>query len=774
MKKLLPLSYLTMSLLASGSSLYAEPAAKESDLILWYEKPATRWIDALALGNGRLGAMVFGGTAAERIGLNEDTLWSGGPYEPSTEVDPKTRDEIKRLMFEGKFRDAQNLSNKLQGTPNSQSSYQTIGELKLDFPGHEKATDYRRELDISTAIATVSYQSEGVEFRREVFVSPVDQAVVIRITADKPGKVNFSTTYESPLEHEVTAAGNQVKITGKNGDLLNRHTKKVEVAGALRFESRVRVTAEGGEVSAADGKVTVTGADSAILFIASATNFKRYDDVSGDPTAANTTTLTKLQERSFETVRKDHVAEHERLFGRVKLDLGRSPAADVPTDQRIRNFGKQPDPALVALHFQFGRYLLISSSRPGSQPANLQGIWNEQLMAPWGGKYTVNINTQMNYWPAAVTNLSETTEPLFRMVGEIANGSGPKTARRTYQAAGWVLHHNTDLWRPSAPIDTAFWGQWQTGGAWLTVQLWDNWRFSEDRKQLEALYPILKGSARFFLDTLVEEPDHQWLVTLPSNSPEHSFEKNVTVTYGPAMDMQILRDLFTACIDAATTLDVDAELRKTWQATRARLAPNQIGSKGQLQEWIKDWDFNEICEPNHRHMSPFYGVFPGFDITPDNKEIFTAASVLAERRAASGMGWANAWRIGIWARLLDSAKAGEFVDLMLAKWTEANLFDKPSVQLDGNWGFTAGVAEMLLQSHRGGLDLLPAWPMDKWPDGSITGLRARGGHEVDIEWKAGKLVRAKVRTKSPDLPRIRLAGEFIDPAKDPRIEIIFN
>lgn len=745
--------------------------AKEEDLTLWYEKPATRWIDALALGNGRLGAMVFGGTAAERIGLNEDTLWSGGPYEPSTEVDPKTREEIKRLMFEGKFREAQNLSNKLQGTPNSQSSYQTIGELLLNFPGHENATDYRRELDISTAIATVTYQVGGVHFQREVFVSPVDQAVVVHITADKPGKVNLSATYASPLEHEVTSAGDQLRITGKNGDLLNRQTKKVEVAGALRFESRARLTTDGGTVSAADGKLTVTGADSATLFVVSATSFKRYDDVSGVPAAANTATLAKLQERTIEAMRKDHVAEHARLFGRVKLDLGRTPAADLPTDQRIRDFGKQPDPALVALHFQFGRYLLMSSSRPGSQPANLQGLWNEQLMAPWGGKYTVNINTQMNYWPAAVTNLSETTEPLFRMVGEVANGSGPKTAHRTYQANGWVLHHNTDLWRPSAPIDSAFWGQWQTGGAWLAVQLWDTWRFSGDRKQLETLYPILKGSARFFMDTLVEEPEHKWLVTLPSNSPEHSFEKNVTVSYGPTMDMQILRDLFTACIDASTTLGVDSDLRKTWQTTRERLAPDQIGAKGQLQEWIKDWDFNEACEPTHRHMSPFYGVFPGFDITPDNKDVFAAARVLAERRGSAGMGWANAWRIGIWARLLDSAKAGEFVDLMLAKWTEANLFDRPSVQLDGNWGFTAGVAEMLLQSHRGAIDLLPAWPMDKWPDGSIAGLRARGGHEVDIEWKKGELVRAVIHADSRDIPPIRYAGKLLDPRRDPRMVV---
>ena len=733
------------------------PEAASAGLVLWYKQPATRWIDGLALGNGRLGAMVFGGIAREQIGLNEDTLWSGGPYEPSTPVGPETHEEIKHLMFEGKYREAQNLANKLQGTPNSQASYQTIGEVQIDFPGHEKATDYRRQLDLETAISTVAYDLDGVTYCREVFVSPVAQVVVVRLTASRPGMLTFTARYNSPLETKCVAEAADLVLTGKNGDIVRRSDKEIIAKGALSFESRTRVVTTGGTLSPAGDELTVAGADSATLYIASATSFKRYDDVSGDPDAANRATLAGIGNISYAALRSAHIAEHQRLFGRVRLDLGRTPAADLPTDERVRNFAKQNDPALVALHFQFGRYLLLSSSRPGTQPANLQGIWNDQLLAPWGGKYTVNINTEMNYWPAQVTNLAETEEPLFRMVSEVAQASGTRTARRTYNAGGWVLHHNTDLWRPAAPIDSAFWGQWQTGGAWLAVQLFDSWRFSRDRAYLEKLYPILKGAAQFFLETLVEEPEHGWLVTLPSNSPEHEYEKNLTASYGPSMDMQILRDLFSACIEASEALGLDADLRKRWSSTRAGLAPNQVGKAGQLQEWIKDWD-SDAVDTKHRHMSPLYGIYPGFDISAADPKIFAAARKLTEMRDAGSMGWANAWRICIWARLLDAGKAYSFIELMLAKWTEPNLFDRPQTQLDGNWGFTAGVAEMLLQSHSGEIVLLPALPAEKWPDGSVSGLRARGGFEIAMAWKSGLLETATIRSAQGTDLRLRYGG----------------
>ncbi|BCU79450.1 glycoside hydrolase family 95 protein [Luteolibacter sp. LG18] len=747
--------------LAFGSGLsFAAPAAAETPLVLWYDKPAGNWTGALALGNGRLGAMVFGGTARERIGLNEDTLWSGAPYEPSFEVSAEIRQEIQRLMFAGDYKGAQNLAEKLQGTPNSQSSYQTVGELVLDFPGHDQVKDYRRDLDLNTAIASVTYTVDGVRFTREALSSPVDQVIAIRLTADRNGKISFSATETSPLPVMVKAGnGNEVSMTGMNGDIYARDKKTPVVKGALKFESRVKVVAEGGQVTAEGDKVTVTGADAATVFIAAATSYKTYKDISADP-AVRCTQYLDAAKKPWVALRRAHVAEHQRLFGRITFDLGTTEAAKQATDQRLRDFSKQDDPALVALYFQFGRYLLLSSSRPGSQPANLQGIWNDKLMAPWGGKYTVNINTEMNYWPAQVTNLAETEEPLFRMLSEVAEGSGAQVARRTYGARGWVLHHNTDLWRPAAPIDTAFWGQWQTGGAWLANQLYQSYLFSGDKAYLGKLYPILKGSAAFFEDTLVKEPEHGWLVVLPSNSPEHEIQKGLTASYGTTMDNAILRELFDACIASSTVLGQDPGLRARWKQLRDQLPPNQIGQAGQLQEWIKDWD-TTAEDIQHRHMSPLYGIYPGNDITPADAKTFAAARKLVEMRASSGMGWANAWRIGIWARLLDSAKAYEFVELMISKWTEGNLFDKPSVQLDGNFGSTAGIAEMLLQSQNGEIHLLPALPAGKWPNGTITGLRARGGCEVDIEWKAGTLARVTLRSKAATTVKVRYGSGVV-------------
>jgi alpha-L-fucosidase 2 len=739
------------------TELEGEAPPPEGRLTLWYRQPARAWTEANPIGNGRLGAMVFGGVASERLQLNEDTLWAGGPYDPTHDDALPALPEIRRLVFEGKYRDAHNLvGKKFLARPLGQMSYQPVGDLRLAVPVEGAVSDYRRDLDLETATVRIRYRQAGVTYTREIFASAADQAIVVRLYADKPGRVAFTAGMASPQKTTVgTEGGDALVMRGTNGDCQG-------VKGALRFEARVKVRTEGGTVEAGESTLQVTGADAATLLVVAATSHVSWKDVSADPAARTKQYLAAIGKKPYAELRRAHVADYKALFDRVALDVGITDASKRPTDERIKTFADGRDPQLAEVYFQFARYLLIACSRPGTQPANLQGIWNELMRPPWSSKYTININTEMNYWPAEPANLSECHEPLLRMVSELVEPGG-RTAKRHYNARGWVCHHNTDLWRATAPIDGPHWGMWPCGGAWLATHLWEHFAYTGDRAFLGKAYPVLKGAARFFLDALVEEPKHKWLVTAPSVSPENGHPFGTSVCAGPTMDMQIIRDLFTHCIDASTILGTDAAFRDEVTKIRGRLAPMQVGAAGQLQEWLEDWDL-KAPERHHRHVSHLYGLFPSDQITRRaTPELFAAAKKTLELRGDGGTGWSLGWKVNFWARLEDGDHSHKMLSILISPGrTYPNLFDAhPPFQIDGNFGGCSGIIQMLLQCRDGEIVLLPALPA-AWPGGRVTGLCAKGAFELDIAWKGGKLDGVTLRSKRGNAAKVRYGDTVID------------
>jgi len=734
---------------------------------LQYSQPATQWIEALPVGNGHMGAMVFGDPDQERIQFNEDTVWAGEPMDyVNPKADPEVLAQVRRLLLAGSHKEAGTLARNLLSKPVRQMPYQPFGDLHLDVPGHDDVTNYRRVLDLDKAVVAVTYQKDGVSYRREVFASYPDRVIVVRLSADRPNSITFkaSLTCAHPGAVIKRLDDSTLELRGQVADFDYRRIGQV-IPGKIRLAARLKVLAKGGRRRIDDSHLSVTQANTVTLLLSTATSFKRYDDISGDPVAHCAGFMKALNGKDYAALRQTHVQDHQSLFRRCTLELGTGEAMKLDTDDRILRNKEKADAQLMALVFQYGRYLMIASSRPGSQPANLQGVWNESLSPPWESKYTTNINAEMNYWPAEPTNLSECHEPFLKMVEEVAQ-TGKKIARLHYDMPGWVLHHNTCGWRGAAAINSIPYGLWPTGGAWVCQHLWWHYVYTEDIQFLrQRAYPLMKEACRFYEAWLIEDPRHpnKWLISGPSCSPE-----NGGFVMGPTMDHQIIRHLLRTTAAAARVLGVDQELQKKWHSIHDRIAPNQIGQYGQLQEWLEDRD---NPRNKHRHVSHLWGLHPGDEITVQTPDLLAAARKSLTMRGDGGTSWSMAWKINFWARLGEGDRAvkliNNFLTLTGSSKTSltgggvyANLFSAhPPFQIDGNFGAIAGITEMLLQNHTGQIHLLPALPK-AWPRGSVSGLKARGDVTVSINWKAGELVTAHLTASRNRSVSVRYQGQI--------------